>query len=94
MVRSALNNTAAVARRYHNDKVVQYTGKKDVSVHTADGRTQLVVRDVGARHSGNYTCAPENAAPATVTVFVLSGEFGCMALQGLVCLGTQCTHTH
>ncbi|XP_042882882.1 uncharacterized protein LOC122259948 isoform X1 [Penaeus japonicus] len=59
---------------YHNDKVVQYTGKKDVSVHTADGRTQLVVRDVGARHSGNYTCAPENAAPATVTVFVLSGE--------------------
>ncbi|XP_069951779.1 protein CEPU-1-like [Cherax quadricarinatus] len=60
---------------YHNGEVVQYSGKKDVAVHTMDGWSRLVVVDVGPQHSGNYTCAPENAAPATVTVYVLrAGE--------------------
>ncbi|XP_071526544.1 neurotrimin-like isoform X1 [Panulirus ornatus] len=60
---------------YHNGEVVQYSGKKDVAVHTRDGRSRLVVVDVGPQHSGNYTCAPENAVPATVTVYVLrAGE--------------------
>lgn len=60
---------------YHNGEVVHYSGKNDVAVHTAEGTSRLGVADVGPEHSGNYTCVPENAAPATVTVYVLrAGE--------------------
>lgn len=39
-----------------------------------EGTSRLGVVDVGPEHSGNYTCVPENAAPATVTVYVLRGK--------------------
>ncbi|MPC47593.1 hypothetical protein E2C01_041344 [Portunus trituberculatus] len=60
--------------RYHNGEVVHYSGKKDMAVQTAEGTSRLGVVDVGPEHSGNYTCVPENAAPATVTVYVLRGR--------------------
>ncbi|KAK4326690.1 hypothetical protein Pmani_002846 [Petrolisthes manimaculis] len=60
---------------YHNSAVVQYSGKRGVEVKTKGGRSRLVVRDVAPHHSGNYTCAPENAVPATLTLYVLrAGE--------------------
>ncbi|XP_017120653.1 uncharacterized protein LOC108141685 [Drosophila elegans] len=34
----------------------------------------LTVRQVNFRHAGNYTCAPSNARPASITVHVLRGE--------------------
>ena len=36
--------------------------------------SNLVIENVGSEHSGNYSCAPENAAAATVTVYVLRGQ--------------------
>ncbi|XP_017098806.2 limbic system-associated membrane protein [Drosophila bipectinata] len=34
----------------------------------------LTVKQVNFRHAGNYTCAPSNARPASITVHVLRGE--------------------
>ncbi|XP_068219355.1 limbic system-associated membrane protein-like [Palaemon carinicauda] len=73
---------------YHNGEVVQYSGKEvtddsptsssssgsSSSASEPSGRSKLVIRNVRDKHSGNYTCAPENAAPATVSVYVLKGE--------------------
>ena len=36
--------------------------------------SSMVIENVGSQHSGNYTCAPENSAPSTVTVYVLRGK--------------------
>ena len=33
-----------------------------------------VVDSAEAKHSGNYTCAPSNARPASVMVHVVDGE--------------------
>ncbi|KAH8249790.1 hypothetical protein KR032_012382 [Drosophila birchii] len=34
----------------------------------------LTVKQVNFRHAGNYTCAPSNARPASITVHVLRGK--------------------
>lgn len=36
--------------------------------------SELIIENVGSEHSGNYSCAPENSAPSTVTVYVLRGK--------------------
>ncbi|XP_066973531.1 limbic system-associated membrane protein-like isoform X1 [Macrobrachium rosenbergii] len=63
---------------YHNGEVVQYSGKEVTEASSTSsgpsGRSKLVIKNVHDKHSGNYTCAPENAAPATVSVYVLKGE--------------------
>lgn len=35
----------------------------------------LTIQEVHIRHGGNYTCAPSNARPASITVHVLRGKF-------------------
>ncbi|XP_076059414.1 uncharacterized protein LOC143036045 [Oratosquilla oratoria] len=37
-------------------------------------RSQLVIKKMDTEYSGNYTCAPDNAKPASVTVYVHKGE--------------------
>lgn len=39
----------------------------------------LTVKQVNFRHAGNYTCAPSNARPASITVHVLRGNI-CLKL--------------
>ncbi|KAK7008183.1 hypothetical protein SK128_013373, partial [Halocaridina rubra] len=67
---------------YHNGEVIQYSGKEnnaDVNSNsgnstadgTSSGHSKLVISEVHDKHSGNYTCAPENAVPSTVSVYVL-----------------------
>lgn len=34
----------------------------------------LTIQEVHLRHGGNYTCAPSNARPASITVHVLRGK--------------------
>ncbi|XP_030383619.1 uncharacterized protein LOC115631104 [Scaptodrosophila lebanonensis] len=34
----------------------------------------LIIKEVHFHHAGNYTCAPSNARPASITVHVLRGE--------------------
>lgn len=38
-------------------------------------RSRLVVSRARPADSGNYTCAPANARPASVNVYVLNGEY-------------------
>ncbi|KAL7641303.1 UNVERIFIED_CONTAM: hypothetical protein RMT77_008441 [Armadillidium vulgare] len=61
--------------RYHNGNVLQFTGKEEI-VEDKEKKviSNLRIENVRGSHSGNYTCAPENASPATVTIYVLRGE--------------------
>lgn len=35
----------------------------------------LTIQEVHFKHAGNYTCAPSNARPGSITVHVLQGKF-------------------
>ncbi len=39
-------------------------------------RSTLTVRNAVPEHSGNYSCVPSNAEPASIQVFVSEGETG------------------
>ena len=52
-----------------------------------DGGTvtsQLTIRDVTDVDSGNYTCAPSNAEPASTMVYVSEGKFNLHFVQLVV----------
>lgn len=38
----------------------------------------LTIQEVHFKHAGNYTCAPSNARPGSITVHVLQGKFSCI----------------
>ncbi|UYV75686.1 hypothetical protein LAZ67_13001000 [Cordylochernes scorpioides] len=63
---------------YHDDRMINYdTQRGIISVHKGVGDTaysRLYIADVQPSDSGNYTCCPSNAEPASITVHVLNGE--------------------
>ncbi|XP_076039251.1 zwei Ig domain protein zig-8-like [Oratosquilla oratoria] len=60
---------------YHNGQVLYPAVTPNDAHVTMDGdSSRLVIHNVKTRHSGNYTCAPENARPSSVSVYVLTGE--------------------
>jgi len=44
----------------------------------------LTIKTVTFHHAGNYTCAPSNARPASITVHVLRGEFNLIYLIAII----------
>lgn len=38
----------------------------------------LTIKEVHSKHAGNYTCAPSNTGPASITVHVLQGKRNCI----------------
>ncbi|KAF2366459.1 Immunoglobulin V-set domain [Trinorchestia longiramus] len=57
---------------YTESEGIAYGGGKEGGLQSV---SLLVVEHLSSVHSGNYTCAPENSAPSTVTVYVLrAGE--------------------
>ncbi|XP_045128172.1 zwei Ig domain protein zig-8-like [Portunus trituberculatus] len=62
---------------YHEQKVANYeVDKVEVSVRVDNDTTvsSLTLRDAQVHNSGQYTCSPSNAKPASIRVHVLSGE--------------------
>lgn len=46
----------------------------------------LTIHEVNSKHAGNYTCAPSNARPGTITIHVLRGKLNIFGLEyDLIC---------
>ncbi|XP_026481535.1 lachesin-like [Ctenocephalides felis] len=59
---------------YHNNRMINYDGDRGVNVTTelALKHSALVVTTATPRHTGNYSCVPNNALPASTYVHILN----------------------
>ena len=71
---------------YHNERMVNYDTERGVSVMTSHGtqpsggggggpvversQSKFTIAEATPQDSGNYTCKPSNAMPASIQVFV------------------------
>lgn len=63
---------------YHNDRMVNYDEERGIRVFTSSGggvngektKSQFNIAEATPSDSGNYTCKPSNAIPASIQVFV------------------------
>lgn len=57
--------------------MINYDGDRGVNVTTelALKHSALVVTTATPRHTGNYSCVPNNALPASTYVHILNGKF-------------------
>ncbi|XP_049964587.1 zwei Ig domain protein zig-8-like [Schistocerca serialis cubense] len=61
---------------YHNNRMVNYDADRGINVTTdrpAKSST-LLVPSAAREHSGNYSCVPNDAQPASTYVHILNGE--------------------
>ncbi|CAL4084460.1 unnamed protein product, partial [Meganyctiphanes norvegica] len=60
---------------YRGGHMINYDGTKSSSMVESDEHTSvLLVTSANTKHSGNYTCAPSNAKPASIRVHIIDGE--------------------
>ena len=63
---------------YHNQGMLNFDarGSQIQVLFNADRTvTNLVIRAAAVNDSGNYTCAPSNADPDSIQVFVVNSEY-------------------
>lgn len=62
--------------RYHEERMVNYDAEEGVTVSSNSHKSSiLTVQNATIRHEGNYTCAPANARPTSISVHVLKGKW-------------------
>ncbi|XP_042884804.1 zwei Ig domain protein zig-8-like isoform X1 [Penaeus japonicus] len=59
---------------FHAEHMVNYDSNKRIAVSSGDGVSELRISKVTKQDSGNYTCQPANARPASVSLHVITGE--------------------
>lgn len=59
---------------YHDARVINYDIQHGVSVQTEKYQSRLLIANAQPHDSGNYSCVPSNAEPASIVVHVLNGE--------------------
>jgi hypothetical protein len=59
---------------YHEDRMINYDKERGVDVHSDRTSSVLIVAEAQKRDSGNYSCVPSNARPASINVHVLNGK--------------------
>lgn len=61
---------------YREGSLINYSSRGGISVVTdkLSRTSRLVVTRATPADSGNYTCAPANADPASVSVYIISGK--------------------
>lgn len=59
---------------YHNDRMINYDKTRGVTVNSDRYSSVLTVSEAEKTDSGNYTCVPSNAKPASINVHILNGE--------------------
>ncbi|XP_049964585.1 uncharacterized protein LOC126485023 [Schistocerca serialis cubense] len=58
---------------YHGGRMVNYDAARGLHVRHAAFSSELLVQDAQRHHSGNYSCVPSNARPASISVHVING---------------------
>ncbi|XP_019870113.1 zwei Ig domain protein zig-8 isoform X2 [Aethina tumida] len=61
---------------YHNNRMINYDTDRGINVTTelTEKTSTLTITSAATRHSGNYSCVPSNAEPASTYVHILNGE--------------------
>jgi len=59
---------------YHEHRMINYDQERGVDVHSDRSSSVLVVAEAQKTDSGNYSCVPSNARPASINVHVLNGK--------------------
>jgi len=63
---------------YHNERMVNYDSGRGITVFTSNGpdktQSRFNIKEATPADSGNYTCKPSNAMPASIQVFVSKGR--------------------
>ena len=69
---------------YRGNQMINYNEEQSVVVESDEHTSVLLVTRADRHHSGNYTCLPSNAKPASILVHILNGELGeqIRSLQG------------
>ncbi|CAB3372921.1 Hypothetical predicted protein [Cloeon dipterum] len=68
---------------YHNNRMINYDADRGVNVSADESRTSstLVISSAQRTDSGNYSCVPNNAQPASTYVHVLNAGENPAAMQ-------------
>lgn len=61
---------------YHDQRMINYD--VGITVLPDTSSSVLLLQEADQRHSGNYTCSPSNAVPASINVHVLNATEGKM----------------
>ena len=61
---------------YRDQQMINYNDEQSVVVESDEHTSVLLVTRADRQHSGNYTCLPSNAQPASILVHILNGELG------------------
>ncbi|XP_068235251.1 zwei Ig domain protein zig-8-like [Palaemon carinicauda] len=59
---------------YHAEHMVNYDANARITVVPRSGESELQISRVTKADSGNYTCQPANARPASISLHVITGE--------------------
>ncbi|XP_069671895.1 zwei Ig domain protein zig-8-like [Periplaneta americana] len=59
---------------YHESRMINYDMGRGVRVRHGRYTSELVVTEAHKHDSGNYSCVPSNAHPASISVHILNGE--------------------
>ncbi|XP_022920013.1 limbic system-associated membrane protein isoform X2 [Onthophagus taurus] len=61
---------------YHNNRMINFDTDRGINVKTelSAKTSTLSISSAATRHSGNYSCVPSNAQPASTYVHILNGE--------------------
>uniref|UniRef100_A0A1B0D0E0 Uncharacterized protein n=1 Tax=Phlebotomus papatasi TaxID=29031 RepID=A0A1B0D0E0_PHLPP len=72
---------------YQDDRMINYDSDRGVNISTEPdyNYSELTIMRATKQHSGNYSCVPSNAQPASVTVHIFKA-FAAMILQCFILL--------